>query len=217
MKVKSFLFLLLMVTTSVFAACPQLYPNGKVLTPDNTIELCNSFYVSRYNDKDKAVILTSEVLKPTGHTIERSNNFRPDNRTSVSNRVSPIDYIRTGYDRGHMVPAGDSTTDAEMSSTFLMTNIVPQKPTLNRGAWNDLEQLVRRLVQFRGRDTWVVTGAIYDGLNFINGIPVPSGYYKIVYGSKQRVFYAPNVDNAKVTEITIIDLQDKIKNSWFKS
>ena len=53
-------------------------------------------------------------------------------------------YRGSGYDRGHLKPAADSKGSMEeMESSFLMTNMAPQTPNLNRGIWKQLEEAVR--------------------------------------------------------------------------
>ena len=60
-------------------------------------------------------------------------------------RVETADYRQSGYDRGHMCPAGDNKWSAEaMRQSFLLSNICPQAPNLNRGDWNELEQACRK-------------------------------------------------------------------------
>ncbi|MBK7308199.1 MAG: DNA/RNA non-specific endonuclease [Chitinophagaceae bacterium] len=59
-------------------------------------------------------------------------------------QVQTASYTSTGFDRGHNCPSGDRTlTIPANSSTFLMTNPIPQAQTLNQGPWNDLEDFVR--------------------------------------------------------------------------
>ena len=54
------------------------------------------------------------------------------------------DFTGSGYDRGHMCPAGDRTSDlCAMRSTFVLSNIAPQVPSLNRGAWKKTESFCR--------------------------------------------------------------------------
>ena len=54
------------------------------------------------------------------------------------------DYNHSGYDRGHLCPAGDrSISSIWMKTTFTMSNIAPQAPTLNRGAWKSTEEWCR--------------------------------------------------------------------------
>jgi endonuclease G len=91
--------------------------------------------------------------------IERQDDFRPDDTLpSDWYRVKPNDYTGSGYDRGHMVPSADRTaTIADNSATFLMTNIVPQTPDNNRGAWRDLEEYCRYLVK-QGKELYIIAG-----------------------------------------------------------
>lgn len=75
-------------------------------------------------------------------TIQRTDDFRRDGRSARS--AGAENYRGSGYDRGHLKPAGDSKSSAqEMSSSFLMTNMAPQTPSLNRGIWRLLEQDIR--------------------------------------------------------------------------
>ena len=56
-------------------------------------------------------------------------------------RVDTYDYMRSGYDRGHMCPAGDNHwSQKAMEQSFLMTNVCPQIPALNSGLWNTIEK-----------------------------------------------------------------------------
>ena len=66
---------------------------------------------------------------------EPSWRFTEDSRVP-SPRACHDDYTHSGFDRGHMVPAADrSSTISSMRQTFIMTNVCPQAPALNRGAW----------------------------------------------------------------------------------
>ena len=71
--------------------------------------------------------------------------FRPDPNLIPKEAVVTQDYAKSGYDRGHMCPAGDSRWSGEaMKESFYMTNICPQHPNLNSGDWHELEQACRR-------------------------------------------------------------------------
>jgi endonuclease G len=194
------ILLLLLLPVSVFASnCPQLY-NGKPIEVKGTIELCNTFFVSLYDKQNQRVIVVAEHLKHgTIGSAERDNQFHSDTR--IGRNPSPTQYVNTGYDKGHMAPAGDSSSIAEMYETFLMTNMTPQKPLLNRMAWRMLEEHTRTLFTQSKSDMFVVNFAIYSGNTKMNGIPVPTGYWKIVtVDGKTKYYYADNIDNASVVE-----------------
>ena len=73
------------------------------------------------------------------------------------------DYWSSGYDRGHLVPSADLRWSLEaMTATYYYTNISPQKPELNRGAWAELEDWVRRTVRYGDRRVYVVTGPVLE-------------------------------------------------------
>lgn len=113
---------------------------------------------------------------------ERPSKFITDIRTQA--KVSPAGYTGSGYDRGHMAPnyaiAVCYGQQAQLE-TFLMSNIIPQKPKLNRGIWKNLEQIeIRKYAQEMG-EIWVLTGGIFEGNDSLkSGVCIPSKCYKIL-------------------------------------
>lgn len=76
---------------------------------------------------------------------EPSWRFLPD-VPDLRARARHDDYTHTGYDRGHMCPAADrSASISSMISTFVMSNVAPQTPRLNRGEWQATERACRKL------------------------------------------------------------------------
>lgn len=194
------LLLILLLPFSVFASnCPELYA-GKPIEVKNTVELCNSFFVSLYDKDNQRVIVVAEHLRHNGvGEIGRKNHFHSDTR--IGPKPNPTQYAGTGYDKGHMAPAGDASSIKEMYETFLMTNMTPQKPTLNREAWRMLEEHTRQLLAKSKSDMYVLNIAIYNSNNRMNGIPIPTGYWKIVtVDGVTRYYYADNVDKGQVIE-----------------
>lgn len=92
-------------------------------------------------------------------------------------------YRGSGYDRGHLCPAGDRRfSEYAYNETFYTSNISPQDKDFNAGVWNRLEQQVRRWCKKYG-DLIVVTGGVLeDGLWEIGeeDVDVPRTFYKIV-------------------------------------
>ena len=198
---KKLLLALLFVSSQTFASnCPDLYPGSKPIIVKNTVELCNSFYVSVFDATNKKVILVSEHLKHNGVGSDtRTNDFHSDAR--VGSTPNPTQYKDTGYDKGHMAPAGDASNDKEMHETFLMTNMTPQKPTLNRESWKLLEEHTRTLFNKSKSDMYVVNIAVYKNNSKMNGIPIPSGYWKIVMvDGVTKYYYVDNIDYGNVVE-----------------
>jgi endonuclease G len=126
-----------------------------------------------------------------GETEERPSGFDADSRTRA--RVDHDDYTHSGYDRGHMAPnylIGMVFGAVAQEETFLMSNIVPQLPDLNRGPWKDFEQTVAREYLPECEELWIITGPIYSEpvKRLSSGVAVPVAFYKIlvdVVGSGQ--------------------------------
>lgn len=120
------------------------------------------------------------VNETKGH-IERGK-FRSDNK--VEGCAASRDYTGSGYDRGHMAPAGDMKFDqAAMDRCFLMTNIVPQSHALNGGTWNKLEEKCRNWARVDSAII-IICGPILNPEpdEFIGKtkVAVPRAFFKVV-------------------------------------
>ncbi|MDO6760891.1 DNA/RNA non-specific endonuclease [Tamlana sp. 2_MG-2023] len=92
-------------------------------------------------------------------------------------------YKNSGYDRGHLCPAGDRrSSKAAYDETFLTSNISPQEHQFNAGIWNTLEQKVRYwAAKYDG--VFVVTGGVLKGDMDVIGdedVAVPNYFYKVL-------------------------------------
>lgn len=207
MKNLLFVFALLLSAPVLASQCDDKFPNKKEIKVPHTTVLCNTFYVTVFDETHNAAMFSSEVAQVKGDNVTRTNDFRKDSR--IKNSPTPEDYTGTGYDRGHLAPAADSANDEQMSDTFLMTNMTPQEPTVNRTPWRLLEVKVRDMPY-----TYVVTGAIYSFPAKTIGthnVSVPVSYYKIVYlkDGKIQVFEAQNTPKSPVVESTIKEVEKK--------
>ncbi len=92
-------------------------------------------------------------------------------------------YKKSGYDRGHLCPAGDRKLTLESyTETFLTSNISPQKHKFNAGIWNRLEQKTRYWAK-KYNHLYVVTGGILENNLATIGkdkVSVPKYFYKIL-------------------------------------
>lgn len=114
-------------------------------------------------------------------------------------------YKNSGYDRGHLCPAGDRRFTYEAySETFLTSNIAPQNREFNSQVWNCLEQKVRFWAQ-KYDGLYVITGPVLEkGLPTIGKekVSVPKSFYKIIYDVRQGehkvlAFLIPNEPTKK--------------------
>jgi endonuclease G, mitochondrial len=127
-----------------------------------------------------AYILTGEQV--LSGTENRTENFRADTAIATGS-ATPRDYLRSGYDRGHLAPAADMKwSSAAMSESFLMSNMSPQAPGFNRGVWSRLESKVRDWA-VENDSILVITGPVFYGIDVYIGenlVGVPEYYFKVV-------------------------------------
>lgn len=117
--------------------------------------------------------------------IPRGNKFWADENVPMAYRVEYYEYKGSGYDRGHMCPAGDNKWSRDaMHDSFYMTNMCPQDPQLNGESWRLLEEACRRWVMTE-RSLYIVCGPVYRGISHEqigteHKIDVPEAFFKAV-------------------------------------
>ena len=90
------------------------------------------------------------------------------------------------YDRGHMAPSADWTSsEADNNTTFFLSNFLPQRPDLNQGPWEKLEEALRDSVSSGSREGYIIAGGIFThgvGLGTLldlGKIAIPDSTWKI--------------------------------------
>ena len=123
--------------------------------------------------------------------------FRPDYELATKCRSYTKDYSKTGFDRGHNAPNAAFDYDrAIQKQTFLMSNIAPQKPQLNRRYWAKVEKLARYLA-VKNQKVEVITGTCGNKGYIKKKVGIPAYWYKIIYIPKTNnyiAFLAPNTN-----------------------
>lgn len=102
---------------------------------------------------------------------------------NVDGSADPADYRRSGYDRGHMVPAADMKWSRRaMDDCHYMTNVAPQSGQLNRGTWQTVEDNCRSWTKKFGRLVIICGPVLSDRpLTTIGkGVAVPERFFKVV-------------------------------------
>jgi len=153
-----------------------------------------------------------------GPKTKRTDDFRHDAQVPRSPELS--DYRGSGWARGHMVPAADMKWSAQaMSESFLLSNIVPQDARNNSGAWNRVEETVRRWAQ-KEASLWVITGPVFDRSKpprtiGATGVRIPDAIFKVVLDEtpprKMIAFLVANADTkARPAQlVTTVDAIEK--------
>jgi endonuclease G len=173
--------------------CAALFAGGQApvllnakLAPRTTL-LCNETFAVLASGVTRGPLWSAEHLTAQGvadaEATARTGRFHDEERLPPEDRAMLSDYVRSGYDRGHMAPSGDMPNPQAQQQSFSLANIVPQIATLNRNAWAGIESAVRHLAQQRGA-LFVVTGPAFQGkqLQALKGrVLVPTTMWKAVY------------------------------------
>jgi DNA/RNA non-specific endonuclease len=150
-------------------------------------------------------------------------------------RAVDFDYVRSGYDRGHLCPSADNRWDATaQEQSFLLTNVCPQDHNLNVGDWHELEILCRKWAKTYGSIYIVAGPVLFKGKHKTigkNKVTVPEAFFKVVLcmekkpkaigfiyrnesGNRSKSYYVNTIDD--VERITGIDffpaLPDKVES-----
>ena len=163
----------------------------------------HTYYALSYNETHEQANWVHYKLDPTflNGRSPRKNNFREDPDVS-SYSATLNDYKGSGYDRGHLAPAGDMKFNSiAMSESFFMSNISPQRPEFNRGIWRRLESLVR--AWGKRFEIYVSTAGVLNleghGTIGRNKVKIPSKYYKVIYAPEKNIMIGFLMTNAKLS------------------
>ena len=162
-------------------------PKRKTAKAPHDITILNkgAFIVGWSPSLKRPVWCAYHVTPSAKYRAGKRPNFKKDSSAAACPIASS--YARTGYDRGHLAPNYAIATrygaDAQ-AKTFLMSNIAPQTPELNRGVWREIEHRIADLWTARYGEIWVIVGALSlpGSCETISGtdIDVPDAYYQIV-------------------------------------
>jgi len=190
-------------------------------------------YVVSYDSAHKVPRFTIHLLTPkqitdsAGTWAKRSDRFWIDPRLGDLSATS-ADYYKSGYDRGHHVPAGDFVYSQRLKDeSFALTNVSPQVPELNRGVFAALEQRIRDRVRDCNCEAYIITGTIFlrPGNETIGEgqVGIPSHIFKLVYYPSRRRMYAyrfPNYlgtysDDIRDYQYTVDELEQLCEEDFF--
>lgn len=203
------------------------------LPTSNTNQIVkHDYYSLSYNEKYEQAEWVAYELKKS---YVRSSNFdRPYFIEDPKVKTRSADwrnYKKSGYDKGHLCPAGDMEFEINAyNDTFFTSNISPQIHDFNGGIWNRLEQKVRYwATKYDG--VYVITaGVLQPNLKTIGQekVLVPNYFYKILLENsdgqyKMIAFLVPNEKSDKplysfvvsvdsIEKITGIDFFPKLEN-----
>ncbi len=199
----------------------------KALLPSSENQIVHHHtYSLSYNEQHEQAEWTAHILRASDISSRdyKRPYFEIDDKVKTK-AAHWRNYKKSGYDKGHLVPAGDrKSTKAAYDETFLTSNISPQIHEFNAGIWNTLEQKTRYYAK-RYDEVYVVTGSILtNNLKSIGTekVSVPERFYKIIYrndsnGGKMLAFLMPHreTDASIYDFITSVDRIEELTGTDF--
>ncbi|MBT0607319.1 DNA/RNA non-specific endonuclease [Aequorivita echinoideorum] len=161
----------------------------------------HKFYTLSYSEENEQASWVAYKL--TKSHLSKNNFKRPyfnEDKLVKTKSADWRNYKNSGYDRGHLCPAGDRIFSLEAyTETFLTSNISPQDREFNAGIWNRLEQKVRSWTK-KYDSVYIFTGGVLrKNLKTIGSekVTVPEEFFKIILhvsdsGYKTISFVIPN-------------------------
>jgi endonuclease G len=205
----------IMLAAALNAACPQFFAGGQPPIAPSTELICHTGYALGYENAWGEPAWSAELITPAsagaGEATKRNGSFHVEKLLPPAERVSPSVYLHSGYDLGHMTPAGDRGVDKP--ETFSTANMVPQKPNLNRKIWAGIEASLRDLAT-GGATLYVVTGPhVVPGATKLQGrVAIPATTWKAVYvvGHGAEAWDCTDTDMPICTQETVAALAVEI-------
>lgn len=198
--------------------------------------ILNDHYMLQYDQFHKIPLWVSEHItreQLEGNANRKNCKFTPDERLPETFQSKNEDFWKSGFSRGHMAAAGNykHSSDA-MSSTFYLSNIIPQNYNNNAGYWNRMEMHVRTLAKEFG-EVIVFSGPLFLPEKLDSGklqlrypvigenqLSVPTHLYKLIIVEKPNedpmvgAFIIPNL-GIKTQPLTNfqVPLEELVKQS----
>ena len=227
--------------TEDFPACPQFFANGTPpIVEKHPMQraLCYDAFAILHSGESKTPVFVAQRLNRSSIADadeKRTNRYFQDARLRSAERATLDDYKGSGFDRGHMAPAGDMPTAQAMAQSFSLANMVPQAPGHNRGVWaKSVEAATRKYAARATGDVYVITGPVYvpsiaDSPSIGRGqVRVPKYLFKLVYDEQKGKTWAywqensdsvmglPQISYEELVKLTGISFLPSIKNAAIK-
>jgi len=214
MKRFIFIFLISIIFSNGFGQTFNYLPTS---TTNQIIE--HTYFILSYSERnEQAEWVAYELTKSRVYgEVSRTDNFREDPLVKTGS-ATLNDYKGSGYDRGHLAPAGDMKfSKTAMSESFYMSNMSPQIPGFNRGIWKKLEGQVR-IWAVENEHIYIVTGGILSSKigSIGNSVTIPKYYYKVILdykepGIKAIALILPNEKGTKQLDEYVVTI-DRVEN-----
>lgn len=182
----------------------------------DVVVLKHTNYTTHFSKSKRYPVLvewtTTKAMVGCATPLKRKDNFKPDPQLPVETNIA-ADYVKSGYDRGHVMPAADNLcqTPAVQDECFYFSNMVAQTHRLNAGDWKSLETATRDWALLGDVKVW--SGSIGEAKK-IGSVSVPVKCWKVVLiksANKKMAFLFNNdlstPDGFQNNEIPVAELE----------
>lgn len=165
----------------------------------DTVRLKHTNYISVFSKSKKYPILVewwvTKSMVTCSSPLKRKDNFKPDPLLPKETDIAS-DYVGSGTDRGHMMPAADNLcqTPQVQDECFYFSNMAAQYHSLNAGDWKSLETFVRSEASVK--DSIKVWSGNVGEIKKIGSVSVPKYCWKVVYVKKENSWSAFLFENS---------------------
>lgn len=137
-------------------------------------------------------VTKSMVSCPT--PLKRKDNFKAD-PLLLEHTDLIKDYIGSGFDRGHMMPAADNLCQTQQiqDECFYFSNMSAQYHSLNAGDWKSLETLTRD--EAKVKDSIHVWAGNIGEIKKVGRVSVPKQCWKVIHVKKENKWIAYLFEN----------------------
>jgi len=217
MKKKLLLILALITLLSLFASL--------AVNAQDTVRIKHTNYVTVFSKSKHYPVLVewyaTKAKIGCEKPLTRKDNFQPDPKLPIETDLK-ADYVGSGTDRGHMMPAADNLcqTSEVQDECFYFSNMAAQYHSLNAGDWKTLETLTRTIaLQQDSVHIWCGNIGVAKK---VGKVSVPKQCWKVIYVIKDKKYQAYIFNNTSdkpqglhTHEVTVRDVE-KLTGFKFK-
>jgi len=205
---KKFLHLITVVLLSLVFVSSSTIQDEVVLKHTN--------YTSLFSKSKKYPVMVewwvTKAMVTCSTPLKRKDNFKPDPLLPEHTNIAK-DYVGSGYDRGHMMPAADNLCQTQLiqDESFYFSNMSAQTHRLNAGDWKSLETFTREESSLK--DSIHVWAGNVGEIKKIGSVSVPKYCWKVIHIKKENKWVAylfenntSNPDGFKNNEVALKDI-----------
>lgn len=187
---KKFIYSLAIVLLSLF------FVNSTPIQDEVVLRHTN--YTSKFSISKKYPVMVewwvTKAMVSCPTPLKRKDNFKLDPLLPQHTDIAK-DYVGSGYDRGHMMPAADNLCQTQQiqDESFYFSNMSAQTHRLNAGDWKSLETFTRD--ESKLKDSIHVWAGNVGEIKKIGNVSVPKYCWKVIHIKKENKWVAYLFEN----------------------